>query len=297
MNELHRTISFLPVFWVSFPRLVCNVESTYEINSPNSVLQEETMTSNHRNSLIRAFVPVVALLAIFSTAGCKKNTIAPPPPSAPAMTGTAPTAQLTANPTVINPGEQVTLSWHTTDATDIAIQGIGPVPSSGTRSVLPAESTSYQLTARGDGGTTDATVRVTVNAPASTAPASDISSSDMSMEDSVFHQNVQDIFYDYDSYEVNAESQAIISKDAAFLAAHPKLKIVVGGYCDERGSTEYNLALAENRANSAKVALVTAGVAADRLRTVSYGKEKQFCADHAEACWQQNRRAQFAVDR
>ncbi|HEY0797120.1 MAG TPA: OmpA family protein [Acidisarcina sp.] len=262
------------------------------------------MTKNHRNSpvsrsLVRAFVPVVAVLAILSTEGCKKKTSAPMPPSAPTITGPAPTAQLTANPTVVNPGDQVTLNWHTTDATDVTIEGIGAVPTSGTRSVTPAESTSYQLTARGDGGTADASVRVTVTAAAAgtPAPASDISSSDMSIDDSAFHQNVQDIFYDYDSYEVNAESQAIISKDAAFLAAHPKLKILVGGYCDERGSTEYNIALGENRANSAKVALIAAGVAPDRVRTVSYGKEKQFCSDHAESCWQQNRRAQFAVDR
>ena len=79
--------------------------------------------------------------------------------------------------------------------------------------------------------------------------------------------------------------------DANFLNQHPELKVVIGGYCDERGSTEYNLALGENRANAAKQALVTAGISPDRLRTVSYGKEKQFCTDHTEACWQQNRRA------
>ena len=79
------------------------------------------------------------------------------------------------------------------------------------------------------------------------------------------------------------------------LSAHPKLKIVIGGYCDDRGSTEYNLALGENRANAVKQALVAAGVNADRMRTVSYGKEKQFCTEENEQCWQQNRRAGFAV--
>jgi peptidoglycan-associated lipoprotein len=89
----------------------------------------------------------------------------------------------------------------------------------------------------------------------------------------------------------------VISKDAAFLASHPKLKIVIGGYCDARGSTEYNLALGENRANGAKQALVSAGVNPDRIRTVSYGKEKQFCTEANEQCYQQNRRAGFSVDR
>ena len=110
-------------------------------------------------------------------------------------------------------------------------------------------------------------------------------------------QNVQDVFYDYDAYEIRPDAAPIIAKDAAFLNQHTGIKVVIGGYCDERGSTEYNLSLGENRANAAKQALVNAGVSPDRLRTVSYGKEKQFCTDHTEACWQQNRRAQFGVDR
>ena len=73
------------------------------------------------------------------------------------------------------------------------------------------------------------------------------------------------------------------------------LKIVIGGYCDERGSNEYNLALGQNRADAARNALVTAGVAANRIRVVSYGKEKPFCSESTEACWQQNRRAGFTL--
>jgi peptidoglycan-associated lipoprotein len=107
---------------------------------------------------------------------------------------------------------------------------------------------------------------------------------------------VKPVFFDYDSYDVRPDAQSTIQANANFLNQHPELKVVVGGYCDERGSTEYNLALGENRANAAKQALVTAGVSPDRLRTVSYGKEKQFCTDHTEACWQQNRRSQFTLD-
>ena len=77
----------------------------------------------------------------------------------------------------------------------------------------------------------------------------------------------------------------------------PRLKVVIGGYCDDRGSAEYNLALGENRANAAKQALVNGGIAPDRVRTVSYGKEKQFCTQADEACWQQNCRAGFSLDR
>jgi peptidoglycan-associated lipoprotein len=118
----------------------------------------------------------------------------------------------------------------------------------------------------------------------------------MSAEDE-FKANVQDIFYDYDTYEIRADAQATLSRDAAFLGSHPELKIVLGGYCDERGSNEYNLALGQNRADAAKNALVTAGVAASRIRVVSYGKEKPFCSVSTEECWQQNRRAGFTLDR
>lgn len=72
---------------------------------------------------------------------------------------------------------------------------------------------------------------------------------------------------------------------------------MISGHCDERGSIEYNLALGDNRANSAKQALVAAGVTADRIKTVSYGKEKPFCAEHSEQCWQQNRRAHFVYQK
>jgi peptidoglycan-associated lipoprotein len=115
--------------------------------------------------------------------------------------------------------------------------------------------------------------------------------------DAEFARNVQDIFFDYDSYDVRTDAQSSITTSASYLAAHPAIKVVIGGYCDERGSAEYNLALGENRANAAKTALVNAGIAPSRMRVISYGKEKQFCTEQTESCWQQNRRAQFSLDR
>jgi peptidoglycan-associated lipoprotein len=111
-----------------------------------------------------------------------------------------------------------------------------------------------------------------------------------------FKAHVQDIFFDYDTYDIRTDAQATLSQDASFLVSHPEIKIVIGGFCDERGSNEYNLALGQNRANSTKTALVTAGVAATRIRVVSYGKEKPFCTESTESCWQQNRRAGFSID-
>jgi peptidoglycan-associated lipoprotein len=115
--------------------------------------------------------------------------------------------------------------------------------------------------------------------------------------DQEFHKNVQDAFFDYDSYELRPDAQAASAQAASYLAAHPAIRIVVGGYADERGSAEYNLALGENRANAARTALTAAGVASTRIRVISYGKEKQFCTEQNETCWQENRRAQFSLDR
>ena len=108
---------------------------------------------------------------------------------------------------------------------------------------------------------------------------------------------MQDAFFDYDSYDLRPDAQAAAVKAAGYLVAHPDIRIVIGGYCDDRGSAEYNLALGENRANAAKTALVNAGVAPARIRIISYGKEKQFCTEDNESCWQENRRAQFDLDR
>ncbi len=242
----------------------------------------------------RFVLPAVLLVSIAAIGGCKKKEAAPPPAStAPVATAPAPTATITATPTSISAGDQVVLSWRTTDATSVSIDGIGQVPTAGVKTVLPTVSTSYHLVAVGDGGQTDATARVTVAAPPSAveAPTSGMS------DEEAFHANVQDIFFDYDTAEIRADAQATLSKDAAYLNSHPDVRFVIGGYCDERGSNEYNLALGQNRAESVKSALVNSGVAASRIRVISYGKEKPFCSESTEECWQQNRRGGFTMDK
>ena len=94
-----------------------------------------------------------------------------------------------------------------------------------------------------------------------------------------FKANMQDIFFDYDAYDVRADAQATCRRTHPIWRAIRIFEVVIGGYCDERGSNEYNLALGQNRADAAKNALVTAGVAANRIRVVSYGKEKPFCTE------------------
>jgi peptidoglycan-associated lipoprotein len=245
------------------------------------------------NRLNRIVVPVVLLVVLVAIAGCgKKTKKLSPAETAPSVAAAAPTAQFTAAPEFVSAGDQVKLSWRTTDATTVSIDGIGDVPTSGVKTVTPAVSTTYHLVARGDGGTTEATARVTVKPP----PAVVVPTSTMSEEEE-FKGNVQDIFYDYDTYDIRGDAQATLSRDASYLVSHPDVKVVIGGYCDERGSNEYNLALGQNRADAARKALITAGVAANRIRVVSYGKEKPFCSESTEECWQQNRRAGFTPDR
>jgi peptidoglycan-associated lipoprotein len=242
-------------------------------------------------------------LAVAGVGGCHKNSnsvnpasLGPtnvPPPA-------APTANLTADPLAIDLGQSVVLNWRTTDTTSVSIDGIGRVNANGTQTVSPSTSTNFHLVATGDGGTAEANVRVTVRVPVAPSIPSDAgaqgANGDMGSEE-VFHQNVADIFFDYDSSSLRPDAESAATKAASYLVSHPDIRIVIGGYCDDRGSAEYNLALGESRANAAKTALVDAGVASNRIRVVSYGKEKQFCTEETEECWQQNRRAQFSLDR
>jgi peptidoglycan-associated lipoprotein len=244
---------------------------------------------SHRN---RIFLPIIFAAALFSVTGCKKkHTPAPPPPPAPPATAPSPTAELSATPSVISAGDQVTLKWQTTNASSVSIDnGVGTVATAGVKTVTPSETTTYHLTATGDGGTADATATVTVNAPvAVTTPTSNMS------EQQQFEANVQPVFFDYDTSDIRPDAQATLQKDANWLNQHTDVKVVIGGYCDERGSDEYNLALGQRRAEAAKNALTTMGVAADRLSVISYGKEKPFCTQSDEQCWQLNRRAGFTM--
>jgi len=105
---------------------------------------------------------------------------------------------------------------------------------------------------------------------------------------------IQDAYFDYDRHTLSDVAVKTLSGDSKELAVilnqYPDYKIRVEGYCDERGSAEYNMALGEARAKAAKDYLVSVGVSGDQLSTVSYGKEKQICDDHDEACWSKNRR-------
>ncbi|USI73310.1 peptidoglycan-associated lipoprotein Pal [Sphingomonas morindae] len=103
------------------------------------------------------------------------------------------------------------------------------------------------------------------------------------------------VHFGTDSSDVDSEAQGILAAQARWLVAHPSVRVTLEGHCDERGTREYNLALGERRANSAKNALVAAGVSADRINVISYGKERPVATGSDEASWAQNRRAVTVV--
>lgn len=116
------------------------------------------------------------------------------------------------------------------------------------------------------------------------------------IEGEVFESKLlKDIRFDYDKYDIRREDEEILKENAAFLKKNPNMKIQIEGHCDERGTVEYNLALGERRANSAKRYLVSLGISADRISTISFGKERPLDPGHTEEAWARNRRAHIVV--
>ena len=106
---------------------------------------------------------------------------------------------------------------------------------------------------------------------------------------------LKDIHFNFDKYDIRPGDAEILKGNAALLMKHPTVKIQIEGHCDERGTIEYNLALGERRANSAKGYLVSLGMPADRISTISYGKEKPLDPGHNEEAWAKNRRDHFII--
>jgi len=240
---------------------------------------------------IKWFALAVILGSVMVIGACgKKKAPAPPPPPPPPPA--APTASIAVSPTTIQAGQSASLTWQTSNATDVSIDGIGAVQANGSQSVSPTDSTTYHLVAKGAGGNQEATARLTVTAapPPPPPPAS-------ATEEELFSQNVKDVYFDYDKSDVRGDQQSSVQADAAFLGQHTDINVTIEGHCDERGSTEYNIALGDKRANAVKEALTGAGVSPSRIKTISYGKEKPFCTESNEACWQQNRRGHFVYQK
>src|SRR5580692_1019933 len=244
-------------------------------------------------SVARVALYCVLALAMVGV-GCKKPITAtpaapaPPPPPPP-----QPTVTLQATPANVQRGQSTTLRWSSTNATSLTLApGVGNVSPEGNTSVTPTDSQTYTITAMGPGGSVTANARVTVTVPPPPPPAP--VAAGPSMEE-LFARDVKDAYFDFDKADIRPDARSALTETAGFLKSYTQVKVMLEGHCDERGSTEYNLALGDRRAQAAKDYLVSLGVAADRMQTVSYGKERPFCTDHSEDCWQQNRRAHFTM--
>jgi peptidoglycan-associated lipoprotein len=251
---------------------------------------------------------VFAAALMISAAGCKKKTpipTTPPPPTTSSRPPEPPPAEplgvrinsFTGEPRSIERGQAATLRWSVGNSTDISIdQGLGAVAANGSRQVFPSQTTTYTLTAKG-GGSQDAR-SVTIEVSSSVPPPPPRTASVTVSPGEMLGREAQDVYFDYDKNDIRADSRDTLTKDAdlikRILAADPGFTIVIEGHCDERGSEEYNLALGDRRALAVKEFLVQLGVPDDRLKTISFGKERPVCTDENEACYQRNRRGHLA---
>lgn len=131
------------------------------------------------------------------------------------------------------------------------------------------------------------------NSAPSVTPPPNLASDDLQNE---FRAHVSDTFFNYNESDLRPDAQQAVALDAAYLIAHPDMNITIAGYADERGSDEYNIALGLKRAVVTRDALAAAGVDISRIQVLSYGKEKPFCTEDTETCYQLNRRAEFLLN-
>src|SRR5262250_2642655 len=137
-------------------------------------------------------------------------------------------------------------------------------------------------------------VETPVPPPPKAAPPTDVEAVDITVLDiETLNKKgyLNDAFFDFDQADLREDARSVLAADAQWLKKHPSVQVLIEGHCDERGTAAYNLALGDRRANAAKEYLVSLGMDASRIRTISYGKERPFCTESTESCWQKNRRA------
>lgn len=250
----------------------------------------------------------IALLAVsisLFSVGCKKPTpvaSTPPPPTPTAPPPPKPSASVrsfTVEPSSITAGQSATLRWAVENADSVSISGLGTVQASGSRSVNPTSTTTYDLTATGAGGGANRSVTLTVRpAPPAERPVETPRATQSFAE--MVNSMLSDVYFDYDKSEVRDDARTMLNKNAEALksifAAHGSGILTVEGHCDERGSAEYNLGLGDRRSTSVKEYLVNLGLPGDKIKVISYGNEKPSCTEANESCYQKNRRAHFSAN-
>jgi peptidoglycan-associated lipoprotein len=133
--------------------------------------------------------------------------------------------------------------------------------------------------------------------PPAQPPSPDIAAEVLSADLTQLNEKgyLKDAYFDYDQSDLRDDARSVLSANAEWLKKYPSIQVLIEGHCDERGTSAYNLALGDRRANAARDYLDSLGVAASRIRTVSYGKERPACTESTEDCWQQNRRGHFVI--
>lgn len=144
-----------------------------------------------------------------------------------------------------------------------------------------------------EGQTPGGSQREMVTQPATPSPEGARQGEEMKEKTTTAAQALKPIYFDFDKSFIRDDAKAVIKANAAWLKAHPKVKVSIEGNCDERGTKEYNQALGQRRAASAKKYLADMGVSSNRISIISYGKEKPVCTDSTEGCWQKNRKDDF----
>lgn len=254
--------------------------------------------------LLPAAVALAALLGCSSRSAPYPMAPLPIGPSGGGYTTEKPAAVFTATPDSIQPGEPVLLQWSSLRADEAVIEpGAGTVPLKGSLEVRPTADTTYTLWLRGPGGESTATARVSVSSTLDLGPADDENAgrNGRRLFSGTFEEEVssrlQDIYFDYDSNAIRPDQQAALDEDArtvrALFEEFPQGRIIVEGHCDERGSSEYNLALGDRRAQAIVEYLGQQGIPLGRVLLVGYGEEMPQCTQANEACYQLNRRAHF----
>ena len=209
----------------------------------------------------------------------------------------SPSVEISASPSTIERGQQTELSWKSTHASSIVVDsGVGNVMiGNGLLLISPLESTTYTATAKGPGGETKASTRVTVvrRSADSLIGVTDI----QGLQRAIDEGGVRPIFFDYDRAQLTPQAMHTLKKNARWIRKFPNAFLVIQGHCDERGTEEYNLALGDRRSQATQDYLVQLGISPAQLISISYGEEKPFAQGHDENAWRLNRRAYFVVKR
>ncbi len=265
-----------------------------------------------RRSLSRLLSFLMAgasILLLLAGTGCSHRapavtpparTSAPPPPAPePPSTNASvakPALDVELVPTHVAKGDSAVMTWQSQNASQVTIDnGIGAVDPSGKIKLFPDATTTYQLVASGPGGTTRKSVTVEV----ATGAGGEVVSENLAglSQAERFDYFVKPVFFSFDSAELTDEAKLTLDGNVRWLQQPENLNLnfIIEGHSDERGTAEYNLALADKRAQVVKSYLVSKGMNPLRISTVSLGEEKPFDSRHDEAAWALNRRAQFEL--